>query len=146
MLRSVVIISTIILVLCFSVTTWSAELNFVEASTFKGWLKEKKPMILADIQKVPGFKTHHFYGAVGTNAYPAKTDQEKNKLDVILQMHEKTGMDVVIIGPRGGASSKRTAKHLIEKGIPAEKVFILKGGVNKWPDREMLLNVAGGCA
>jgi rhodanese-related sulfurtransferase len=134
-----------ILFLLVAVAAGAAEYTIVDAAQFKGWLNDRKPMILADIQKPDSFKKHHFYGAVETNASPAKTEKETGKLDVIVRKFQKTGKDVVVIGSRGGASARRTAAYLIDRGIPADKVFILDGGVKYWPDREMLLDVAGGC-
>ncbi|RLB86256.1 MAG: rhodanese-like domain-containing protein, partial [Deltaproteobacteria bacterium] len=113
---------------------------------FKEWLADKKPMILADIQKSNDFKKHHFYGAIETNAYPVKTSGDVAKLDVILRMFHKTGNDVIILGPRGGSSAKRAGNYLLEEGVPMEKLFILDGGIRNWPEQEMLLDVAGGCA
>ena len=132
--------------LSFAATAGAAELNFMDAARFKGLCSNKAPMVLADIQKPLDFRKHHFFAAVETDAYPVKTGADKAKLEVIRQMFQKTGNDVIVIGPRGGPASKRAAKYLIEQGIPADKVFILEGGIKKWPDQEMLLDVAGGCA
>ncbi|MCF6186555.1 MAG: rhodanese-like domain-containing protein [Desulfobulbaceae bacterium] len=136
----------VVSLLCFAAAAGAAELNFMDAARFKGLCSSKAPMVLADIQKPHDFKKHHFFAAVETDAYPVKTGADKAKLAVIQQMFQKTGNDVIVIGPRGGPASKRAAKYLIEQGIPADKVFILEGGVKKWPDQEMLLDVAGGCA
>ena len=137
----------VVLLLGFVVATAAAaELNYMDAARFKGLCSSKAPMLLADIQKPHDFKKHHFFAAVETDAYPVKSASDKAKLDVIRQMFQKTGNDVILIGPRGGPASKRAANALIEQGIPADKVFILEGGVKKWPDQEMLLDVAGGCA
>ncbi len=127
-------------------TAEAAELNYMDAASLKERLSSKKPLVLADIQKPHDFKKHHFFAAVETDAYPVKSASDKGKLDVVRHMFQKTGNNVIVIGPRGGSASERAAKSLIELGIPAEKVFILKGGIKKWPDQEMLLDVAGGCA
>lgn len=136
----------VVLLLAFAVTAGAADLNYIDADQFNEKILNKAPMILADIQKKSDFKKHQFFGSIGTAAYPVKKAKDKQKLEVILQMFEKTGNDVIVIGPRGGPGSKRAAAYLMEQGIPAEKVFILKGGVKGWPDQEMLLDIAGGCA
>lgn len=146
MYREVVKLIMVVLFMCVAATAGAADFTYVDAAEFNGWLNNKKPMIMADIQKPNSFKKHHFYGAVETNASPAKTEKEKGKLDVIVRMFQKTGTGVVIIGSRGGASSRRAANYLIGQGIPADKVFVLDGGVKHWPDQEMLLDIAGGCA
>ena len=134
------------LLFCYTATALAADIAFVETDQFKKWITNKKPMIMADIQKSNSFKKHHFYGAIETNAYPAKSAGDKAKLDVIVRMFKKTGNDVIILGPRGGASAKRAGNYLLEEGIPLEKLFILDGGIKNWPEQEMLLDVAGGCA
>lgn len=136
----------VVLLLSFAVTAGATELNYMDAARFKGLCSSKAPMVLADIQKPHDFRKHHFFAAIETDAYPVKTGGDQAKLDVIRQMFQKTGNDVIVIGPRGGPASKRAANYLIRQGIPAEKVFILEGGIKKWPDQEMLLDVAGGCA
>jgi len=136
----------VVLLLSFAATAGAAELNYMDAARFKGLCSSKAPMVLADIQKPHDFRKHHFFAAIETDAYPVKTGTDKAKLEVILQMFQKTGNDVIVIGPRGGPASKRAANYLIEQGIPAEKIFVLEGGIKKWPDQEMLLDVAGGCA
>lgn len=147
MYREIVKLIMVVLLLCVAATTTgAADLTYVDAAEFKGWLNNKKPMIIADIQKPNSFQKHHFYGAIETDASPVKTGKGKGRLDVIVRMFQKTGNDVVIIGSRGGASSRRAANYLMEQGVPADKVFILDGGIKNWPDQEMLLDVAGGCA
>lgn len=146
MCKRIVSLVMLVLLVCLVATAGAEEINFIDPGQFKVWLEGKKPMIIADIQKSNDFKKHHFFGAVATDAYPAKTVEDMVKLDVIKRMQEKTDTDVIIVGPRGGASARRSADYLIEQGVPAEKVFILEGGVKGWPNQEMLLDIAGGCA
>lgn len=146
MLKHVVKLVLVVCLLCGAATASGADFASVDAATLNGWLSAKKPIVLADIQKSNAFLKHHFYGSVETDAYPVKTASEKSKLTVILRKFQETGNDIVIIGPRGSSAAKRAAKYLIDKKVPAEKVFILQGGIKDWPDQEMLLDVAGGCA
>ncbi len=138
--------------LVMGIALWSAaaagaaDFQYVDAAQFKQWLAAKKPLILADIQKLPDYRKHHFYGAIGTTAYPVKSDADRAKLMNVVEMFEKTGNMVVIIGPRGKASARRAFAFLVENGVPREKIVILTGGIHDWPDREMLLDIAGGCA
>ena len=119
--------------------------NMMTADELKVRLETKQPTILLDIQKKNAYKEHHFYGSIRTYAYPAKNDSDLESAVQAVRMHEQTGNDVVIIGPRGGRASQRTTDFLITRGIPEEKIFILKGGIKKWPYRKMLLNIKGGC-
>ncbi|HFQ89464.1 MAG TPA: hypothetical protein ENK27_05240 [Desulfobulbus sp.] len=134
------------IVLSSVTAVWATDLRYVDATQFKQWLSEKKPLILADIQKLPDYRKHHFYGALSTAAYPVKSDADRAKLSAVIEMYQKTGNMVVIIGPRGKASAKRAFAFLVKKGIPQDKIVILTGGIHDWPDREMLLDIAGGCA
>ena len=61
-------------------------------------------------------------------------------------MFEKTGSPIVIVGPRGTSGARRACEYLLEQGIPQEKIFLLDGGIRDWPYKEMLMDIAGGCA
>ena len=50
-----------------------------------------------------------------------------------------SGHDVVVICPRGGGGAKRCYDYLKSQGVPDAKLFILEGGVDKWPNRDMLV-------
>jgi len=119
--------------------------NEMEPADLKVLLDTKQPVILVDIQKKNAYKEHHFYGSIRTFAYPAKTDSDKHSLVQAVTMYETNQNKVVIVGPRGGRASKRSYDFLAGKGIPEESLFILKGGIKKWPYKEMLLNIKGGC-
>ena len=77
--------------------------NMMNADELKVRLETKEPpTILLDIQKKNAYKEHHFFGSVRTFAYPAKTDLELESVVQGVRMHEQTGNEIVIIGPRGG--------------------------------------------
>ncbi len=119
--------------------------KYMQPDDLKIRLDTNQPTILVDIQPKNAYKEHHFYGSIRTYAYPAKTERDTQSLVQAVRMHETTGNDVVIISPRGGRASKRTYDFLVSRGIPEEKLFILKGGLRKWPYKKMLLNIKGGC-
>ena len=119
--------------------------NLMEPDDLKVIMDTKQPVILVDIQKKNAYKEHHFYGSIRTFAYPAKTDTDKDSLVQAVTMYNTNQDKVVIIGPRGGRASKRSYDFLVDKGIPEENMFILKGGIKQWPYKEMLLNIKGGC-
>ncbi len=112
--------------------------NYLEADQFKQWIDTGKPVIIVDIQVKDEFAAHHFPGSIETNAYPVKTDAEKKQIDPAVETYKKTSHDVVVVCPRGGGGAKRCYSYLKSQGIPDEKLFILKGGVEKWPYRDML--------
>jgi rhodanese-related sulfurtransferase len=112
--------------------------NWVEPEQFKQWLEAKKPMILVDIQDKPSFAAHHFPGSIETNAFPTETDAERKRIDPAVAAFKKSGQEVVVLCPRGGGGAKRTYDYLKAQGVPEKKLFILTGGVDKWPYRTML--------
>lgn len=114
--------------------------NFLEADEFKAWLEADKAMIIVDIQAKDEFASHHFAGSIETNAFPVKTDAQKNQILPAVEAYKKTGHDVVVICPRGGGGAKSCYSFMKSQGVPDEKLTILKGGIAKWPYKEMLLS------
>jgi len=112
--------------------------NFVEPDQFKEWLVSGKPMLLVDIQEKAGFAAAHFPASMETNAFPVETAAERARLDPAVEAYKKNGHEVIVLCPRGGGGAKRTYSYLKSQGVPEEKLFILSGGVEKWPYREML--------
>lgn len=113
--------------------------NYVSQSDFKQWLESDKAMIIVDIQEKDAFTKHHFKNSIETNAYPVKKEEEKKRIDPAVEQFKATNHDVVVICPRGGGGAKRCYDYLKSQGVPAEKLVILKGGVDKWPHKEMLM-------
>lgn len=125
-------------VLLFSATVVCAE-NYVKPDQFKQWLEAAKPVQIVDIQPPEEYEKHHFKSSIQTNAYPAKTDEEKQKLDRILPALQASKDDVVVVCPRGGGGAKNTCDHLKSKGIPEERLFILEKGIEGWPYKELFV-------
>lgn len=59
----------------------AADMNFMPADEFKSMLYDKKPVVIADIQKLKEFKKHHIFASIETSVYPVKTDDSKRLLD-----------------------------------------------------------------
>ncbi|MDO8946391.1 MAG: rhodanese-like domain-containing protein [Desulfocapsaceae bacterium] len=114
--------------------------NYVKADDFKQWLDSGKAMVLVDIQVKDEFSLHHFKDSIETNAFPVETEEQRKMLDPAVAAAKKTGTDVVVICPRGGGGAKRCYSYLKAQGIPEEKLFILEGGIAKWPHKEMLVS------
>ena len=135
------IIITIGMLFMISTPGLALAFNMMTADELKVRLETKQPTILLDIQKKNAYKEHHFYGSVRTYAYPAKTDTDLQSVVQGVRMYKQSSDDVVIIGPRGGKASQRTVDFLVTRSIPEEKIFILQGGIRKWPHKEMLLTI-----
>lgn len=114
--------------------------NYVKAEDFKQWLDSGKAMVLVDIQVRDEFALHHFKDSIETNAFPVETEEQRKMIDPAVAAAKKAGTDVVVICPRGGGGAKRCYSYLKAQGIPEEKLFILEGGVDKWPHKETLLS------
>ncbi|MBU0663969.1 MAG: rhodanese-like domain-containing protein [Proteobacteria bacterium] len=114
--------------------------NYVKAEDFKQWLDSGKAMVLVDIQVKDEFSLHHFKDSIETNAFPVETEEQQRMIDPAVAAAKKAGTDVVVICPRGGGGAKRCYSYLKAQGIPEEKLFILEGGIGKWPHKEMLVS------
>ncbi len=107
---------------------------------FKQWIETAKPVQIVDIQLAEEFEKHHFKNSIQTNAYPAKSDAETERLDRILPTLQASNEDIVIVCPRGGGGgAKNTYEHLKAGGIPESRLYILEKGVAGWPYSEMLI-------
>ena len=114
--------------------------NYVKAEDFKQWLDSGKAMVLVDIQVEDEFSLHHFKGSIETNSFPVETEEQRQMIDPAIAAAKAAGTDVVVICPRGGGGAKRCYSYLKAQGIAEEKLFILEGGVDKWPHKEMLVS------
>ena len=125
-------------VFLYSIASASAE-NYVKPDQFKQWIETSKPVQIVDIQPAEAFEKHHFKNTIQTNAFPAKSDAEKERLDRILPTLQSSKDDIVIVCPRGGSGAKNTYEHLKSKGIFESRLFILEKGVEGWPYKEMFI-------
>ncbi len=121
----------------FTVIAFAA--NYVKPEDFKKWLETGKKMIIVDIQPAADFEKHHFKGSIETNAFPAKTDEEKKRLDKVIPQIMSSKDDVVIMCPRGKSGASNTYEYLKSKGVPENRLFILEGGIAGWPYKEMFV-------
>ena len=128
---------TAVLVLCLPVAALAADYRYVQQDTFKQWLESGKKMVLADIQPPADFAKGHFKGALETGAYPVKSDEEKKRLDLILDRINSSQDDIVIVCPRGGGGAKNTWDYLAAKGIAVNRMYILEKGSEGWPYPEL---------
>jgi rhodanese-related sulfurtransferase len=125
--------------LVFLFTTSAFAANYVKPEDFKKWLESGKKLIIVDIQPAEDFEEHHFEGSIETNAFPAKTDEEKKRLDKVIPLIMSSSDDVVIICPRGRSGASNTYEYLKSKGVPEKRLYILEGGIAGWPYKEMFV-------
>jgi len=138
-MKQLALLPLLILLCVFNVASVFESFNYTEADQFKKWIESDKPVIIVDIQVKDEFAAHHFPGSIETNAYPVKTEAQQKQIARALKAYKKTGNDIVVVCPRGGGGAKRCYSYLKSQGIPEGKLSILKGGVSKWPYRDILV-------
>lgn len=109
--------------------------TYVKADDFKSWLQDGKRMEIIDIQPATDFQKQHFRGSIETNAYPAKSAEERQRLDKTLTQLAASSDAIVVVCPRGGGGAKGTYDYLKSKGIDEKRLFILEGGMQGWPHK-----------
>lgn len=115
----------------------AAGYNYVAPDDFKKWLEGGQKMTIVDIQPAAEFREHHFKDSIETNAFPVKTEEERTRLDKAIPQLIKSADAVVVICPRGGKGAKGAYDHLKSKGIDEKRLYILEGGIQAWPHKEM---------
>lgn len=113
------------------------EYRYVKQQEFRGWLQSGKKMFIVDIQEPAAFAAQHFGGSIGTGAFPAKSDEERRKLDGAVKQAASTSVDIVIVCPRGGGGAKNSYDYLKERGIEEKRLYILEKGMQGWPYPEL---------
>jgi rhodanese-related sulfurtransferase len=113
--------------------------NYVGQREFRQWLENGKAVAIVDILPAADFEKGHFPGAIETNAYPVKSDEDRRKLDGAVADLAATDQDIVIVCPRGGGGAKSTFDFLKGQGIAEQRLFILEKGAEGWPWRDKLV-------
>ncbi|MDR3578714.1 MAG: rhodanese-like domain-containing protein [Oryzomonas sp.] len=128
-----------LLTLAIALLTATAALaaNYIEPEELKDLLAKKTPVILVDIQPAADFEKQHLPGSIETNAFPAKTDEERARLDKVLAVIKASQYPVVVICPRGKSGAKNSYNYLESKGVPEDRMTILEGGIYEWPYKDM---------
>jgi len=126
------------LITLLATATISHATNYIEAEEMKQIILQKKDMIIVDIQPGADFEKNYLPGSIETNAFPAKTPEEKQRLDKALPAITASKAPVVIICPRGKSGAKNSYDYLLTKGIPEERLLILDDGISGWPYKELL--------
>jgi len=112
----------------------AADYRYVSAEDLKEWLEADKPMLLVDIQVANEFAAHHIKGSLETNAYPVKSESERVALDPAVKMDQENRYEaIVVVCPRGKGGAKRAYDYLGRNGVPESELYILTGGMEKWP-------------
>ena len=136
-------LAAVLFLMIAGIATAGIEYNFIDSDSLMQSLQGKKAIHLVDIQKKNDFLQHHFFGSLETSAYPVKSEQEMERIKDVVSNLQATDNPVVIIAPRGTRAAGRAYEYLLEQGITAQRLAILKNGVRGWPAPEILLNTSG---
>ncbi|WP_010295497.1 rhodanese-like domain-containing protein [Clostridium senegalense] len=115
-----------------------SEFKYYTAEELKKAIENNDKVVMLDIQVEEEFNEHHIKGVIPTHAYPVKTDEDKAKLDKVLDKLNESKDPIVIVCPGGAGGAERTYGYLKEKGIDEGRLFILKDGQKNWPYDELL--------
>jgi len=118
--------------------TLATAANYISPDELKQMIQQQKDLVIVDIQPANEFEQHYLSGAIETNAFPAKSPEEKQRLDKSLPAIKTSSAPVVIVCPRGGSGAKNSYEYFQSQGIPEERLLILKGGIAGWPHQDML--------
>lgn len=121
-----------------SVSAWASSYHYISAADVKQKVEKQENLILLDIQVEAEFDQHHIAEAIGTYAYPVKSDADREKLGTVLTQAKESAEPIVIICPRGGGGAKRAYDYLKGQGVSEGRLMILEGGQAKWPYEDML--------
>jgi len=111
--------------------------NYISAEETAQLIREKpESIVLVDIQVKPGFEKEHLKGAIETNAYPVKKQEELDRLAKLLPTI-KPDQKVIVICPRGAGGAERAYDFLAKNGISKDHLFTLKNGQEGWPRDEI---------
>ena len=113
--------------------------NMMDEDAVKNLLEQDNALILVDIQPAEAFAKAHIRGSLETNAFPAKTAEEKARLDQVLPVIQSSDLPVVIVCPRGKSGARNSYDYLLSKGVPEDRLYILEGGMADWPFDELLV-------
>ncbi|NJD38343.1 MAG: rhodanese-like domain-containing protein [Geobacter sp.] len=130
---------TAALILTLSTASAALASNYLEPNELKELLDKKQPVILVDIQPAADFEKQHIVGSIETNAFPAKSDEEKARLDKTLPIIKASKDPVVVVCPRGKSGAKNSYEYLMKQGVAEDRLQILDGGIAEWPYKELFV-------
>jgi rhodanese-related sulfurtransferase len=116
-----------------AVGSLAGDYNYISQDDLQKRLQAKDAVILLDICPVEQYARGHIPGSIETNAFPAKTEEEKALLDAKLPTINASNDDVVIVCPRGGGGARNTFDFYASKGVDRKRLLILEKGMDNWP-------------
>lgn len=111
--------------------------QFVSPETLRQWLAADKAIVV-DVQTYDGYLQMHFPNSIPTHAYPVATPGQKQAVESVIPAIMKSDKPVVLVCFGGVTGAPNARLHLVSKGVPNRRLFILQGGTWGWPWKNML--------
>jgi len=111
----------------------------ISPETFRQWLAQDKAIVV-DVQTYDGYLKMHFPNSIPTHAYPVVTPTQKKQVEAIIPIISKSKKPVVLVCFGGITGAPNARIHLVSKGIPNKRLFILQGGSMGWPWKGMMIS------
>lgn len=113
--------------------------QFVSPETFRQWLAQDKAVVV-DVHTYDGYLRGHFPGSIPTHAYPVVTPDQKKRVEAIIPAIKRSSKPVVLVCFGGITGAPNARLHLVSKGIPNKRLFILQGGSMGFPWKGMMVS------
>lgn len=117
----------------------STEMQYVTPETFREWYTSGKALVV-DVQTYGGYSQMHFPGSLTTHAYPVRTPEQKKRIEAVIPVIKKTNKPVVLVCPGGITGAPNARLHLLAKGIPNKRLYVLEGGTWGFPWKGMMIS------
>jgi len=117
----------------------AAGIQYVSPETFRQWYTHGKALVV-DVQTYGGYTQMHFQGSLPTYAYPVRTPEQKKRVESVIPAINETDKPVVLVCPGGITGAPNARLHLLSKGIPNRRLFVLQGGTFGFPWKNMLIS------
>jgi len=106
----------------------------------KALLEAEEEIFLLSIQTKENYReVGHLPNSIPTYAYPVETSSQRSELRDLTEDIEESGLPVYIMCHDGGAGAENAVSYYVNKqDIPAERFFIIEGGIEGWPYPELL--------
>ena len=115
----------------------AAQYNYMAQEELRQRIDSNDNILIVDIQVEEEFRQHHIPGSLATYAYPVKSNEQRTRLDPIVNLQQNDSTPVVIVCPRGAGGAKRTYDYLTANGILEDRLWILEKGMSGWKFEDM---------
>jgi rhodanese-related sulfurtransferase len=147
--KKISVVGTNVLIMCvigifFAWNAYNSPLDdsgfqSVSPDTFREWYMEGNVLVV-DVQTYSGYAKMHFPGSIPTYAYPLITSSRKERAESLFPALRNSKKPVVLVCPGGVTGAPDNRIHLISRGIPEQKLYILEGGARGYPWKEMMVS------